>query len=351
MPEAKSAGTANPPQPVQVMTVVLERGGQTWNYTGVIRPRFESDLGFRVSGKIVSREVDVGQKVVAGQLLARLDDTDLRLALEAQAAELRAAQTSRDQAVAAEGRFDALFQKGHVSQAALDQRRSAAEEARSRVDKAERNLAIARNQLSYARLEAQSAGVVSAITAEIGQVMAAGQAVVRVARLDEVEAVVAVPEQMAAAIGTATAEVSFWAGDGVRHPARLRELSPEADKVTRTYQARYSLPAAVGAVAQAELGRTATIHFSRGAGDMVALLPLSAVMNDGRSAHVYVVDGSGTQARRTPVTISALTDSQAIVSGGIRAGDQVVTLGVHRLDEGRPVKVVQTRAEVVSAAR
>ncbi|MBX9926838.1 MAG: efflux RND transporter periplasmic adaptor subunit [Hyphomicrobiaceae bacterium] len=335
-------------QPVQVMTVALEAPAAVWSYTGTIRPRFESDLGFRVGGKIVSRHVDIGQTVTPGQLIAKLDETDLRLSLEAQEAELRAAQTSQDQAVAAEGRFRTLLDKGHVAQAAFDQRRAAADEARSRVARAERNFEIARNQLGYARLEATAAGVVTALSVETGQVIAAGQTVARVAQLGELDVAVGVPEHMAASVQTAAAEASVWNGAaGQRITVALRELSPEADRVGRMYQARFALPQG----AAFELGRTATVHLSApgvatGQGPVagrVVKLPLSAVMNDGRAAHVYVLDGE-TRVKRKAVTIASLGATQAVIAAGLETGERVVTMGVHRLDEGQPVRVVEQRA-------
>jgi len=328
------------------LTVTPETAGSTWSYTGTVRPRFESDLGFRVAGKIVSRRVDIGQAVTAGQLIAQLDDTDLRLAVEAQAAELRAALTSRDQSIAAESRYQILLDKGHVAQAALDLRRAAAVEARARVSRAERNLDIARNQLAYTRLEATAAGVVSSLGFEVGQVVAAGQTVVRIAQIAELEVAVAIPEHLAPAVTAAKAEVGVWnmpsAESTARIPARLRELSPEADRVTRTYQARFSLPAG----AALELGRTATVHLiSSGGSAPIVKLPISALMNDGREPHVYVLDGE-TRVRRTPVVVASLTETQAVVSAGLKPGDRVVSMGVHRIDEGQAVRVVGQSASM-----
>ncbi|MDZ4841089.1 MAG: efflux RND transporter periplasmic adaptor subunit [Hyphomicrobium aestuarii] len=331
-------------QPVQVMTVTVETANSTWNYTGTVRPRFESDVGFRVAGKIVSRHVDIGKAVTAGQLIAKLDETDLQLAVEVQVAELRAALTSREQLVAAEARFQTLLEKGYVAQAALDQRRAAADEARSRVLRAERNLDIARNQLSYTQLEAAAAGVVTSLSAEAGQVVAAGQTVARIAQIAELEVAVAIPEHLAQAVMAATAEVSVWnsvaAEKSARMPARLREMSPDADRTTRTFPARFSLPSGVAL----ELGRTATVHLTRSGGSApVVRLPISAIMNDGRDAHVFVLDGQ-TRVRRTAVVVANLGPTEATVSAGLKTGDRVVSMGVHRLDEGQPVRIVDERA-------
>ncbi len=353
---AKSKAPTVAVQPVQVMAVTFEAPGNTWSYTGTVRPRFESDLGFRVGGKIVSRQVDIGQAVTVGQLIAKLDETDLRLSLEAQEAELKAARTNQEQAVAAEGRFKTLLTKGFVAQAAFDQRRATADEARSRVSRSERSLDIARNQLAYTGLKATAAGVVTSLSAEAGQVVSAGQTVVRVAQLGELEISVAVPEHMVAAVKSASADVSVWnSATDTRLAAALREVSPEADPVTRTYQAKFSLPAGTALA----LGRTATVHLAAKApaltnasagsssglveAQRVTRLPLAAVMNDGRSAHVYVLDGE-TRVKRVAVTIASLTQSGVIVSGGLEPGQKVVTMGVHRLDGSQPVRVVEVRA-------
>lgn len=329
------------PQPVQVMTVALAPAAAGASYVGTVRPRVESDLGFRVAGKVIERLVDVGQRVEAGQVIARLDPTDLRLAVEAQQAELTAARSSREQAVAAEGRMRVLLAKGHVSQAVLDQRVAAADEARGRVERAERNLAIADNQLTYAVLTTDRAGVVSALPVEAGQVVPVGQPVARLARLDALEIEVAIPEHLADSVRTAAADVELWGSERERMSATLRELSPDADRASRTYRARFALPSGTSV----ELGRTATVHMAAaGSAAPIAQVPLPAVTNDGTGAHVWVLTADGTRVQRRAVTVAALTREHALVTSGLAAGDRIVTLGVHMLDEARPVRVVEQRA-------
>ena len=336
--EQRSAAAV--PQPVQVMTVALAPAASGASYVGTVRPRFESDLGFRVAGKVIERLVDVGQRVEAGQVIARLDPTDLRLAVEAQQAELTAARSSGEQAVAAESRTRILLAKGHVSQAVLDQRVAAADEARGRVERAERNLAIADNQLTYAVLTTDRAGVVSALPVEAGQVVPIGQPVARLARLDALEVEVAIPEHLAETVRTGTADVELWSSERGRMAATLRELSPDADRASRTYRARFSLPAGTSV----ELGRTATVHITTGSAAPMAQVPLPAVTNDGAGAYVWVLAAEGTRVERRAVAIAALTREHALVSSGLAAGDRIITLGVHMLDEARPVRVVEQRA-------
>ncbi len=345
LPGCKPAESARPaaPQPVQVMSVQASPSLIKWSYVGVVRPRTETELGFRVAGKIVERLVDVGQKADAGQVIARLDPTDYRLAVEAQQAELLAARSNLDQAVAAEGRYRTLMTQGHVAQAALELRTAAADEARGRVERAERALSLAENQLRYAELKADRSGVVAALPAETGQVVAAGQTVARIAHLDSVEVEVAVPEHMVEAIKIAKASVEIWGGTlGRQLAASLREISPEADRASRTFRIRFTIEGSpdVG------LGRTATVQLSRRGDDSIVRVPLAAVMNDGRGAAVWIVDGDGARVRRVPVIIASLTRDHALIASGLNTGDRIVALGVHMLDEAKPIRIVERRAAI-----
>jgi RND family efflux transporter MFP subunit len=330
-----------PPQPVQVVTIAPQSLQERWTLVGVVRPRVEADLGFRVPGKVAARLVDVGQRVEAGQEIARLDESDLRLQREQQEAELRAASTGLDQAAAAEARSRVLLDKGHIAQAALDEKRAAADEARARLDRAKRGLDLAGNQLAYAVLRADRAGVVSALPVEAGQVVVAGQPVARIADLGGLEVEVAVPEHRLDAVKDAAATVTFWGSAAAPMPARLRELAPEADAATRTYRARFSLPAVPAGI---ELGRTATLSLMRGEAREIVRLPLAAVMNDGRGAAVWVVDASGRKVERRPIGLAALAADGALIDSGLAAGERVVSLGVHLVDEGKPVRIVEQRS-------
>ena len=331
------------PQAIQVMTISAATGVTDWSLVGTIKPRYETDLGFRVPGKITERLVDVGQTVSAGQVIARLDGTDYQLNLDSQEAELRAAISNREQAVAAETRYRILLKDGHVSQAALDQKVAAADEARSRFDRAMRSLDLARNQLGYTELKTDTAGVISALPVEVGQVLAIGQPAARLARLDSREAVVAVPEQMIEALKASEATIELWGGDAPIATARLRELSPQADAASRTFQARFAIEDTARIAA---LGRTVTLHLKRRQMEPAFGVPLSAVFNDGAAASVFVVDALGTRVRRTPVTVRSFTQDHALLHDGIKPGDRIVTLGVHMLDDAKPVRIIDQRAEV-----
>lgn len=329
------------PQAVETLTIRLEPSARTWTYVGTVKPRYQSDLGFRVAGKMTSRHVEVGDYVKKDQVIAGLDPADFELALAAQEAELAAATTTRDEAIASLNRFETLFAQGHVSKAALDQRASAAVEARSRFDRAQRNVELARNQLAYAKLASDTAGVVTSLSVEAGQVVAAGQLVAKVARLDFIEVEVALPEQQLEDVRGAIAEVEIWGAGGERLPATLREVAPEADPVSRTFRARFAIadPSRV-----ANLGRTATVYLTARSAGQIAVLPLSAVSNDGTGTVAWVISADGTRATPRKVAVQTFEKDRVIVTSGLTNGERVVALGVHMLDPGKPIRPVQTRA-------
>lgn len=339
-PAATAAEPAGMPaqRPVQVVKVAPAPAVAERSYTGTVRARIETDMAFRVAGKVAVRHVDVGERVAAGQVLAELDPEDYRLALQAAEAEAAAAGAAAVQAVADEGRYRALLRDGHVSQADYDRRKAAAVSATERQRAAERQRDLARNRLDHAVLRADAPGTVTAVAAEVGQVLAVGTPMLRIARTDAVEAVVAIPEGRLEELRDARAEVSFWAAPGRRLPAMLRELSPEADPVTRTHLARFSLPVD----AAPALGATATVHLSRRTGAEIRL-PRSAVVDFGRGPQVWTVDAASGKLTAVPVALGALAEDTVSVSGALEPGDLVVAIGAHRLDGSEAVKVAEVR--------
>jgi RND family efflux transporter MFP subunit len=307
------------------------------SFVATIRPRVESDLGFRVPGKVAQRLVNVGDAVTAGQALATLDPTDLRLQQEQAEAEMRAGGAALAQAEAELKRITTLRGEGWSTASGLDRQKAATEEARGRVARAERSLALAQNALSYATLAADADGVVTAVQVEPGQVLAAGQTAIRLARLQEKEAVVAVPEAQVAAVRDGRASLTLWSDPGRRYGAVLRELSPSADPATRTYLARFAVPEADAAV---RLGMTATVTVGDAAAARVARLPLSALYNQGGGPSVWVVDVDGRPVLR-PVAVESYEARDVLVSRGLAEGDKVITLGVQKLDAGQRVRIVQ----------
>jgi RND family efflux transporter MFP subunit len=336
--KSESAPHVAAPQPVRAASVTLSARTDTRSYTGTIKPRYESDLGFRVSGKIVERLANIGDLVAPGMTLARLDAHDYRLSLETAEAELMAAQSSLKQAEAADKRYATLNEKKWVSDASYEQKKAAADEALGRVERATRALALAKNQLAYTDLVATEAGVITALPVEVGQVVNAGQLIVRVARLDELEAVVSIPESRIDGDRSASATVTLWADSGRTYEAKLREISPQADPATRTYQARYALRKQDSAIA---LGKTATVHLaSPGAGER-AKLPLAAVFKDQGQPSVWLIDEANGRLIKKSVDVSAWTETSAIISGGLAAGQKIVVAGVHKLDAGILVRIVE----------
>jgi RND family efflux transporter MFP subunit len=323
-------------RPVQVQSVAFRAEDASRQFVGVVRARYETDLGFRVAGKITERVVNVGDRVQTGGMIARLDPQDLRLQVASAEAELAAAASSLAQATSDEQRYAALKARGFATVADYERKHAAKDEAEGRVERAQRALDLARNQLAYAELKADADGVITATLSEPGQVVAVGQAVARLAHRGEMEAVVALPETWLAEARASQAAVTLWAGPERRYVARLRELSPQADPMTRTYAARFTIENPDAAVA---LGMTATVTLSHGADASVARVPLAAILNRGTGPSVYVVNASGELELRA-VAVTAFTADAALVTAGVHDGERVVTLGVQKLVAGQKVRVI-----------
>lgn len=332
------AQKAAPSRPVLVSAVHYEAESPERSFVGTIRPRIETDMGFRVPGKVAKRLVEVGQTVDVGQPLATLDEVDLKLQAGQAEAEFRAATGVQAQAAAAETRAKELRVKGWTTDAQLDQAKAAADEARARLNRAQRSVELTNNSLSYATLVADSRGVVTATLIDAGQVVAAGQTAVRVARFAEKEAVVAIPETLVARAKDGVASVSLWSEPDNKYAAKLREIAPAADPATRTYLAKFSLPGAGDSVS---LGMTATLTLSDPATTRVARLPLSALFSEGGAPSLYVVDNNGDVALR-PVTVKSYDSKDVVISGGVDEGAKVVVLGVQKLDPAQKVRVVSS---------
>jgi RND family efflux transporter MFP subunit len=326
-------------RPVQVQRVTFTTADVSREFVGVVHARYETDLGFRVAGKIVARLVNVGDSVTTGQVVARLDSQDLKLQVESAEAELAAATSNLTQASAEADRYGALKARGYAAAADFDRKQAAKDEAQGRLERARHALDLARNQLTYADLRCDADGVITATLAEAGQVVPIGQGVVRLARRGEKEAVIALPETWLDEARHAGATVELWSGPGHRFAARLRELSPQADAATRTYAARFTIEQADDTVV---LGMTATVTLTPASAARVARLPLPAVVNRGAGPFVYALDASGALVQR-PVTVLAFTEDAALVTEGVDEGEQIVTLGVQKLQAGLKVRAVDFR--------
>jgi RND family efflux transporter MFP subunit len=334
----KVAEKAAPSRPVLVATVHYEPESPERSFVGTIRPRIETDMGFRVPGKIAKRLVEVGQTVDVGQPLATLDEIDLKLQAEQAEAELRAATGVLAQAAAAEQRARDLRSKGWATDAQLDQAKAAGDEARARLNRAQRSVELTNNSLSYATLAADTRGVVTATLIDAGQVVASGQTAIRVARFAEKEAVVAIPETLLARAKDGVATVSLWSEPNRKYVAKLREVAPSADPATRTYLAKFSLPDAGESVS---LGMTATLTLADPATTRVARLPLSALFSEGGDPSLYIVDDKGEVALK-PVAVKSYESNCVVISGGVDEGAKVVALGVQKLDPAQKVRVVSS---------
>ena len=325
-------------RPVLAATVHYEAESPERSFVGTIKPRIETDMGFRVPGKVAKRLVEVGQTVEIGQPLATLDEVDLKLQAEQAVAEFTAATGVVAQAVAAETRAKELRGKGWTTDAQMDTSRAAADEARARLNRAERSVELTKNSLSYAKLVADTRGVVTATLVEPGQVVASGQTAIRVARFAEKEAVVAIPETLLGRAKDGVATVTLWSDADKKYAARLREVAPSADPATRTYLAKFSLPDAGDSVS---LGMTATMTLSDSATERVAKLPLSALYSQGGDPSLYIVDDKGEVALK-PVTVKSYESNNVIISGGVDEGAKVIALGVQKLDPAQKVRVVSS---------
>lgn len=303
-------------------------------FTGRIEARVQSNLGFRVPGKIIERLVDVGQQVKAGQPLMRIDDTDLRLALTAKRNAAAAARAVVVQATADEKRYAALLKGGlAATPQRYEQAKAALDTAQAQLDAALAEADVAENEATYSTLNAGSDGTVVATLGEPGQVVTAGQTVVQLAHTGPREAVVALPETIRPVLGS-EAKASVYGSDAGPSTAHLRLISDAADSQTRTYEARYVLD---GAAAAAPLGSTVTITIVNNDRQAAVSVPIGAVLDDGSRTGVWVLDRNSSTVRFTPVMIKRLSGETAAVTG-IELGTEVVALGAHLLKDGAPIR-------------
>ena len=304
------------------------------SFTGVVAARVQSDLGFRVAGKVVERLVDTGQTVRRGQALMRIDPKDLRLALQAHEEAVAAAKARARQTALEESRYGKLIGAGAVSASAYEQVKAAAESARADLNAAQAQAGFARNNTGYAILAADADGVVVETLAEPGQVVATGQVVVRIAHAGAREAVIDLPEALRPAIGSPGRATLY--GRALAGSAQLRQLSDAANRQTRTFEARYTL---TGPLSDAPLGSTISIQISDGQRDPALQVPIGAISDSGKGPGVWLVEGETPRVTWRTVQIARLSDEAASVVGNLKVGDPVVALGAHLLHEGDHVRL------------
>lgn len=323
-------------RPVRVVRLAADNVDVAAEFSGDVRARVESRLGFRVGGKIVSRKVDVGSIVKRGQVLMQLDPQDLQLAQAQANAGLKAAESNRDLALAEMKRYQELREKNFVSQAVLDGKETAFKAAQASYEQALAAYRNQSNQAGYTTLVANADGVVTGVDAEVGQVVGAGNPVVRVAQAGEKEIVIGIPEDKVDTLRRITdVRVRTWARPNESIPGKLRELSPVADPATRTYTAKISIPNAPESV---KLGMTAYVTFVAKTSDAMIRLPLNALLQQKSATSVWVVE-NGT-VKLVPVQIAGTAGNDILVAGGVSPGQTIVTAGVNQLKDGQKVKIL-----------
>jgi RND family efflux transporter MFP subunit len=333
---SQDASAVNDPRqaaPIVRLATAVRVTASERSFTGIVGARVQSNLGFRVAGKIVERLVDVGEQVKAGQPLMRIDETDLRLALTAKRNAVTAVRASVVQTDADEQRYAKLVNDGWVSRQRYEQAKAASDTAKAQLAAAEAEARVAENEATYSVLVADADGTVVETIGEPGQVVSAGQTVVRLAQTGPREAVVALPETIRPAIGSA-AEASVYGGNGRRFTAHLRQLSDSADAQTRTYEARYVLD---DEAAAAPLGATVTIWLAEKVSQPEIELPLGAVLDDGQKTGVWVLDLTTSTVHFQPVKLVRVSGETAVISG-LSSDAPVVSLGAHLLREGSRVR-------------
>lgn len=345
---ARDVPPVNAPRPV-VVEAPQPLGGPAGveAFPGAVRARIEADLSFRVPGKIAARRVDLGSRVERGTVIAVLDPQDARLNLEAARAALRAAEADVWLAKEEERRYHDLKGHGHVSQSAVDLRVNTRQLAEARAEQARSQLQLAQNQSRYTQLTADAAGVVTQVMAEPGNVVAAGQPVVRVAQDGEREVRIDVPEGRVDAIRKAALIfVEIYTQPGKRYVARVREVSPAANPATRTHEARVTVLEPDAAV---QPGVTATVTTADMADGNTFRLPataLGALSGDRPAVWTVTADDQGASTvKPVPVLVLQYLDGAVIVAGPLQPGDRLVTAGVHRLVEGMAVQPIERAAK------
>lgn len=336
---------APPPEPVRAVKVITVRASSFQSgdeFSGEVKPRVESRLGFRVAGKIIRRSVELGQHVKAGAVLAQLDSQDYQLAAQAANAQVAAAKTNRDLAAADFKRFQTLREQNFISGAELERREATLKAAQAQLDQALAQQQSQVNQAAYTSLVADVSGVVTAVEAEPGQVVTAGTPVVRIAQDGPRDVVFSVPEDKVTAL-TPGSEVAVkqWAGNGSLS-GKIREVAASADPVTRTYPVKVSLDTAT----PPPLGATVSVipQALSHAGTAVIKLPTSALRQEGKGTSVWVLDRATMTVKSQPVVIATADGNEAVIAAGLAPGIIVVSAGVHVLSPGQKVTIWQERS-------
>lgn len=344
---SRSDPAPEPIRSVKVLTVGAAAFQAEHEFSGEVRPRVESRLSFRVAGKIVQRQAELGQRVKPGQVLAQLDPRDYRLATDAGRAQVAAASTNRDLAAADFKRYQALKDQNFISGAELERRETALKAAQAQLEQAQAQLSTQTNQARYTTLVTDVAGVITGIDAEPGQVVTAGAPVVRIAQDGPRDVVFSVPEdKVAAVLPGADVDVRLVAGGGASK-GKVREVAASADPVTRTFAVKVSLDPA----AQPALGTTAyVVPASLGmAGAPVIKVPTSALRQEGQASAVWVLDKATMTVRSQQVQVATADGNDVVIASGLQPGMLVVSAGVHVLSPGQKVRIYEARGSATGS--
>ncbi len=326
-----------PPVAVYTMKVEPVHKVEQYRYAGEISPRKESALAFRIGGKVLSRAVDVGDKVKRGAEIARLDPRDIRLETDSVNAQVQAAQADHDLAKADLARYKELLDKNFISKAEFERRSNTVAVTTANKNGLKSKLQATHNQVIYTVLKADTDGVVTAVAVQPGEVVNAGQAIVRIARTDEVEAVISVPENRLSEVNQAKeVEITLWSNPDKKYIGQVREVSPIADPGTRTYQVRITI---LQPDKYVSLGMTASVTL---VGDSLRqiFVPVSALYHEQDKVAVWVVDPKTLVVSLLPIIVSTFERDLVAVSSGLNGGEYVVTKGVHKLHTGQKVRLL-----------
>ncbi len=336
-------------RPVKVARIVDE-GDSVMSFAGEVRARYETILSFRVAGKLVARQVDVGDRVRKGQVLARLDQKDYRLAVQNLQAQLASAVADRDFLRDDVERYRELLAQKVTSPPEFDRHQTAYTTARERAAALEAQLGHAINQLAYTELSADRDGVVTALEVEKGQVVSAGQAVVKLAQLDEKEIHFDVPEHRLPGLTRRQGvHITLWTDHEKRLKGQIREIASAADPASRTYRVKATILEDHEIV---QLGMTATVWIPSNTSSRMTV-PLSAVFtpqNKPGQPHVWLVDEQTGTVRSMPVQVGELLDGEHIAVTGLVSGQLIVSAGVQRLAEGQAVRVPEQVAAAMQGS-
>ena len=335
---AKHAVAPDPIRPVLSQKAVATKTADQTAYSGEVRARYETDLGFRIGGKVIERKVDVGAEVKKGDLLARLDPADARLNADAARAQVAAAEAEFNFASSELTRYKVLLDKGFIGESAFEAKQNTFNSARAKFAAARSQAAVNINQSAYTSLYADQDGVITSITGEVGQVVAAGQAVMRLARPEEMEVVINVAESKIAELQKAQQVlVRLWAQPDKIFRGKVREIAPNADATTRTFSVKVSI---LKPGPDVKLGMTANV-LAGGSDTEAVLLPLTAIYSQNGKAGVWVVDPQTSKVALRNVEVGQYREDGVTILSGLKAGENIVTAGVHKLIPGQTVRLAQ----------